>query len=87
MGVPAVHQLQDRSHEFWAQRRILISVIDENPPTTPNLGKGPHPNTRNRPSTVLRPTAPIVMNMGVVESFNDRKVAVVAALMTIRVRR
>ena len=53
-------------------------------PTTPSLGKGPHPNTRNRPSSVLRQTAPMVMNTGVIASFNDRKVAVVTALMTIR---
>jgi hypothetical protein len=50
---------------------------------TPNLGKGPHPKTRKRPITVFSPTAPMVTNMGVFESFNDRKVAVLTALMTI----
>src|ERR1700736_4520593 len=66
------------------QRATCATSVAKPAPTTPNLGKGPHPKTRNRPSTVLRPTAPMVMNMDVVESFNDRKVAVVTALMTIR---
>ena len=66
------------------QRANCATRVASPAPGTPSLGKGPHPNTRNRPSSVLRPTAPMVMNMGVLESFNDRKVAVVTALMTIR---
>src|ERR1700674_4362242 len=76
--------LQYKAINSVKQRATCATKVANPAPGTPSLGKGPHPKTRNRPSTVLRPTAPMVMNMGVVESFNDRKVAVVTALMTMR---